>query len=86
MATFVFKAILLASFAATLVSADIGNLTVGLRPHLSNTAEIYYTGSAGYTAATTRWSASIKPGFDAIVKVATEEDVQAAVSSHSRHL
>lgn len=75
----IMKALVLAGLVAT-VCADIGNLTTGLQPQLSNSAEIYYPGSAGYTTATTRWSASIKPGFDAIVKVASEEDIQVTVS------
>ena len=73
--------LLLAAFLATLVSADIGNLTSGLAHKLSEGAEIYYPGSTAYKTATTRWSASIKPGLDAIVKVASEKDIQATVSS-----
>lgn len=72
--------LLLAAFLATLVSAVIGNLTSDLSPKLSEGAEIYYPGSTAYKTATTRWSASIKPGLDAIVKVASEEDIQATVS------
>lgn len=57
------------------------NGTNDLQPLLSSAAEIYYPGSVGYINATTRWSADTKPGLDVIVKVATEEDVQATVSS-----
>lgn len=52
-----------------------------LQPQLSSAAEIYHPGSAGYINLTPRWSADITPGLDVIVKVASEKDVQATVSS-----
>ena len=52
-----------------------------LQPLLSSAAKIYYPGSEGYTNVTTRWSADTTPGLDVIVKVASEVDVQATVSS-----
>ena len=74
------RAIFLASIVSSIAASLAGNLTTGLRPLLSSAAEIYYPGSVGYTNATTRWSADTKPGLDVIVKVASEEDVQATVS------
>lgn len=65
---------------AALVAADLGDLATGLKPKLSATAEIFYPGSAGYTEATTRWSASIKPSFKAVVRITSEADIQATVS------
>ena len=47
---------------------------------LSPNAQVYLPGSEGFTNATTRWSEASKPGFDVIVKPATEEDVQQTVT------
>ena len=65
-------------------SPRVGNSFNDLQPLLSSAAEIYRPGSEGYINVTTRWSADTKPGLDVIVKVASEEDVQATVSSLRR--
>jgi len=48
---------------------------------LSHKAEVYYPGSEKFINASTRWSAVITPSFYAIVRVASEEDVQETVRS-----
>ena len=65
-------------------SPRVGKSFKDLQPLLSSAAEIYRPGSEGYINVTTRWSADTKPGLDVIVKVASEEDVQATVSSLHR--
>lgn len=83
------KVLLLASLISSITASRAGNSAGAwnsisdLQPLLSSAAEIFYPGSVGYTNATTRWSADTKPGLDVIVKVATEEDVQATVGSRS---
>jgi hypothetical protein len=47
---------------------------------LSELAEVYLPGSEEFANATVRWGAGQTPHYDMIVKVATEEDVQEAVS------
>ncbi|KAF1960484.1 FAD-binding domain-containing protein [Byssothecium circinans] len=54
-------------------------------PTLSQDAQIYFPGSEGFANATLRWSAAIKPGFDAIVRVATEEDIQHTIRYANAH-
>lgn len=71
----------LGSLLSSSIASRAGNITNDLQPLLSSAAEIYYPGSVGYINVTTRWSAAIKPGLDVIIKVASEEDVQATVSS-----
>lgn len=51
-----------------------------LESPLSRGAKVYYPGSAGFSNATTRWSAAIRPEFEVVVEVSTEEDVQHVVS------
>lgn len=51
----------------------------GLGAQLSKGAEVFLPGSSGYTNATTRWSAAVRPDLDAVVKVRTEEDIQKVV-------
>jgi hypothetical protein len=46
---------------------------------LSRNAEVYYPESEKLLKASTRWSAVTTPSFDAIVRVANEEDVQKTV-------
>lgn len=74
------RATFLASLISGIAASPVGTLANDLKPLLSSAAEIYYTGSVGYVNATTRWSAETKPGLDAIVKIASEKDVQATVS------
>jgi len=50
-----------------------------LQPLLSDAAEVYFPGSEGFANATYRWSAAVRPHFDVIVKVKTEEDVRQTV-------
>lgn len=83
MATSILRAALLASLAGTIAGSRVGNLTKDLQPLLSKGAQVYYPESDGYTNATTRWSAAIKPGLDVVVKAASEEDVQHTVSLYS---
>ncbi|KAI9707020.1 MAG: hypothetical protein M1820_004608 [Bogoriella megaspora] len=85
MASSILKIIFFTSFISTITAAAIGNLTVDLQPLLSKNAAIYYPGSEGYANGTTRWSASIKPGLDVVVKVASEEDVQNTVEYANKH-
>jgi len=74
------KVFLWVSLMASQIYAEIGDLSKDLKPQLSAKAEIYSTGSPEYANAITRWSASIKPGLDAIVKVTSEEDIRATVN------
>jgi len=77
MAVTMFKVWLL----TVVVSAvNFGALSNDLGPELSQQAAIYLLGTQGFEDAKTRWAANINPGFEAIVKVATEQDVQATVS------
>ncbi|KAL6710313.1 hypothetical protein ACN47E_009259 [Coniothyrium glycines] len=46
---------------------------------LSNSARVYLPGSPEFADASVRWSAAQTPRYDAIVKVATEEDVQKTI-------
>lgn len=78
--SYILRAIFQASLISSIAASLDGNITKDLRPLLSSAAEIYYPGSVGYTNATMRWSAEIKPGLDVVVKVASEKDVQATVS------
>lgn len=73
--------VLMGCFAAALPSSNSsdGALEV-FESSLSDLAEVYYPGSEEFTNATIRWGAGQTPHYDMIVKVATEEDVQAAVS------
>lgn len=80
--SYLLRAMFLASLISSIAASLAGKLANDLQPLLSSAAEIYYPGSVGYTNATTRWSADIKPGLDVIVKVASEEDVQTTVSPH----
>lgn len=80
MAMLILRSALLASLARIIVGSKVGNLTEDLRPLLSDGTQIYFPSSDGYAEATTRWSASIKPGLDVVVKVTSEEDVQQTVS------
>lgn len=50
-----------------------------LGPSLSAGAEVYLPGSEGFATANTRWNAAAAPGFEAIVKVKSEEDVQGVI-------
>ncbi|KAF2660766.1 FAD binding domain-containing protein [Lophiostoma macrostomum CBS 122681] len=50
-----------------------------LQPLLSNRSSIYLPDSWQYLDATTRWDASTHPGLDAVVKVASETDVQRTI-------
>lgn len=65
-------------------SPRVDNSFNDLQPLLSSAAKIYRPGTEGYINVTARWSADTKPGLDVIVKVASEEDVKATVSSLSR--
>ncbi|KAF1957836.1 FAD-binding domain-containing protein [Byssothecium circinans] len=76
------KSYILAALVASSLAADtpqFSKVADKVRPHLSSGAEMFLPGSDGYNTATERWSASIKPGFIGIVKVATEEDVQTVI-------
>jgi hypothetical protein len=70
----------LAGLISSSIAFQAGDSSHDLQPSLSSAAEIYYPGSEGYIDAATRFSADIKPDLDVIVKVASEEDVQATVS------
>ncbi|KAL9114961.1 MAG: hypothetical protein Q9227_001204 [Pyrenula ochraceoflavens] len=61
------------------VSSLIANISQDLLPLLSGEAQIYHPGSVGYKNATTRWATAVSPGFDVIVKVAAESDVQQTI-------
>lgn len=58
------------------IQTDIGS-------SLSRGAEVYLPGSEGFINASTRWSATDAPHFDAIVKVKTEADVQQVVQAYT---
>ncbi|KAL9619036.1 MAG: hypothetical protein Q9160_006291 [Pyrenula sp. 1 TL-2023] len=66
------------SFLACLVSSAVArtlagaNITRDLQPLLSADAQIHLPGSDGYKLATTRWASAVQPGFDVVVKVASE--------------
>ena len=64
----------------TIASSIFEQSSKYLEPQLSNGAQVYIPGSEGYVNATTRWSATIKPGLDIVVRVACEKDVQNVVS------
>ena len=73
---------LMACVVTALPSSNSSNGALELfESSLSEAAEIYYPGSAGFANATIRWGAGQTPHYDMIVKVATEEDVQEAVSN-----
>lgn len=78
----IFKATFVASFIITIAASPIASLNKDLKPLLSPNAAIWYPGSEGYTNATNRWSSDTNPGFDVVVAVAAEKDVQATVSAH----
>ena len=61
-------------------AATQAGLLAGLQPLLSNESSIYLPDSQQYVDATTRWDASTHPGLSAVVKVASEADVQRTVS------
>lgn len=73
--------VLMGCFATALPSSNSsdGALEV-FESSLSDLAEAYYPGSEEFTNAIIRWGAGQTPHYDMIVKVAIEEDVQAAVS------
>jgi len=61
------------------------NITAGLGPLLSPHAAIYLPGSEGYINGSTRWSALDTTTVLAVVKVATEGDVQQTIKYANRH-
>jgi FAD/FMN-containing dehydrogenase len=71
--------IILAYGALTVAFQTLHPFTADLSPLLSEAAELYFPGSEGFANATSRWSAAIRPQFDVIVNVKTEEDVQHTV-------
>lgn len=72
---------LMACFATALPSSNSSNRALELfESSLSELAEVHYPGSEEFANATIRWGAGQTPHYDTIVKVATEEDVQEAVS------
>lgn len=73
----VLKALLLAAVTS---AATVGDLSRDLRPKLAQAAEIYTPGTQAFDNAKTRWAANINPTFEAIVKITSEEDVQATAS------
>jgi len=75
--------VLMGCLATTLPSSNSsdGALEV-FESSLNDLAEVYYPGSEEFNNATIRWGAGQTPHYDMIVKVATEEDVQAAVSKY----
>ena len=73
--------VLMGCFATALPSSNSSNGALEIfESSLSDLAEVYYPGSEEFANATIRWGAGQTPHYDMIVKVATEEDVQAAVS------
>lgn len=52
-----------------------------LRPLLSKGAAVYLPGSDAFASASSRWSSAIRPDYEAIIRVKTEEDVQHIVRS-----
>ncbi|KAJ4295054.1 hypothetical protein N0V90_007062 [Kalmusia sp. IMI 367209] len=77
MVAFILKSLFLAAVTS---AAAIGDLSKDLKPKLSQSAEIYTPGTQAFDDAKTRWAANINPAFDAIVKVFSEQDVQATVA------
>ncbi|KAH8893450.1 FAD-binding domain-containing protein [Thozetella sp. PMI_491] len=61
------------------------NITDALGPLLSDNAKIYLPGSSGFVNGTTRWSALDQPTIAAVVKVATEGDVQQTIKFANAH-
>lgn len=56
------------------------NILAELGPLLSSNASIFLPGSEQFTNATTRWQQYNDPNVTVVVQVATESDVQEAVS------
>lgn len=54
---------------------DISDLNSTLMPLLSSGAGVWSPGTRGFEAAMERWTPWIKPQFEVVVDVATEEDV-----------
>jgi hypothetical protein len=52
-----------------------------LASSLDPQAQLYYPGSEHFTNASQRWNAADMPGLNAIVRVATEQDVQKTVNT-----
>ena len=77
MVALLLKTLLLATVAT---AAAVGNISKDLRPKLAASAEISIPGTKAFDDSKTRWAANINPTFDAIVKVTSEQDVQATVS------
>ncbi|CAN9088500.1 unnamed protein product [Alternaria alternata] len=72
--------VLMGCFATALPSSNSSNGALEIfESSLSDLAEVYYPGSEEFANATIRWGAGQTPHYDMIVKVATEEDVQAAI-------
>ncbi|KAF1970611.1 FAD-binding domain-containing protein [Bimuria novae-zelandiae CBS 107.79] len=67
-------------FAVAVSAAAVGNISKDLKPKLAQAAAIYTSGTQAFNDAKTRWAANINPTFDAIVKVTSEQDVQATVA------
>jgi hypothetical protein len=63
--------------------SSLGDVNTSLAPLLSPEAAVWLPGTEGYVIATDRWTPRKNPSLDAVIDVATEEDVARTVSRHS---